>query len=130
MTAITARDGTHLVAMVITAEGYHSGSEACAMAIMTGDFYDANIDEVNDFDYTFHELDGKHSETEADCGTIHSLQGIKEYIVRTTADSDIFWESIQTSQEDYDIQSKYEKEFFEDFTSTTKVVYTYRGEEI
>lgn len=127
---ILARDGTPLIAMIIDAEGYYSSSTARIVAVMTEEFYKDNQDEIDAFQYSFHELDGKHSETEADCGTCNHLSMMKDYMTDITGGSDCFWEIINPGEVAYKSQIKYEEAFFEDFKFTEKVVFTYKGEEI
>ncbi|CAL9972519.1 hypothetical protein VPHD482_0170 [Vibrio phage D482] len=66
-------DNTRLIE--VTATGHYSNATETQTCFVTAEFIEKYKDAIDTFTYRFHELDGKHSETEAD---IHVLESTKE----------------------------------------------------
>ena len=80
----------NLVIIRLTADGYYSGSSVEECCILREDTFDKIKEKLFNKTFYFHELDGKHSETEGDL----SIEIIDKSLLNT-----IFWDEINTSND-------------------------------
>lgn len=86
-------NGKEVVAIELFGEGYRSGAVARHVSLVTKDFYEENIDLVENYTPYFHELDGKHSEVQGEVIVHHEAQDIAKALAGAT-DNWMIWESL------------------------------------
>jgi len=126
----------NLVMINFFGEGYYSGNTESQTMIVDKNFYEQYQDEINNYQPTFHELDGKHSTV---IGTLSVNVVTKEnlsHVVSRVLEDDFYpvseclmWE-LSAPQEILEKQDKVHETFESLCKVETTVKYYYNGEEI
>lgn len=112
-------NGKEVVAIELFGEGYRSGAVARHVSLVTKDFYEENIELVENYTPYFHELDGKHSEVQGNVYVYDNARDIAEALAGAT-DNWMIWESLFADVEEGYEEAQQESEALEELCSVKK----------
>lgn len=88
----------------VTAEAYHSGSTASVGLIVPNSFYKEYEEDIDDWHFSFHELNGKHSEVEGELTATdireHNVDAVVRWLLDVSHGQEKLLEMVQEIDSD------------------------------